>query len=87
MEAFHDVSECKTEVYFGWWLALQFVRPGDSWLLIFWRRFTFGQTTDWELHLSTETEQDSTRLLLLQYNELSGIIGIFLLQTQHLYNR
>ncbi len=62
VETFHNVSECKTVVYFDWWLALQI-----GWMILtvnllallhFW--------TDWELHLTTETEQDRTRLLLLQ---------------------
>ncbi len=29
VETFHNVSECKTVVYFGWWLTLQFLQPGD----------------------------------------------------------
>ncbi len=65
VEAFHNVNECKTAVYFGWWLPLQFMRPDD------FDRLPFGVAslqTDWELHLATETEQDCTRLSVLQYD-------------------
>ncbi len=29
MENFHNVCECKTVLYFGWWFTLQFRWPGD----------------------------------------------------------
>ncbi len=64
VETFHNVTECKTDVYFYWWFSLQFKRPGD---LDCWSFSVTSLMTDWELHLATETEQDQTRLSLLQY--------------------
>jgi hypothetical protein len=29
VETFHNVSECKTVIYFDWWFPLQFTQPGD----------------------------------------------------------
>ncbi len=62
VETFHNVSECKTVVYFGWYLTLQFLWPGD---LDCWSFGIALLLTDSELHLATETEQNRMRLSLL----------------------
>jgi hypothetical protein len=67
VETFHVFSECRTAVYFNWWLSLQFGQPRWLWLWL-WQlsscRFIFRQSES--LHLATETEQDHMRLSLLQ---------------------
>jgi hypothetical protein len=42
-ETFHNVSECKTAIYFSWWVILQLRWPGDLWPLNLWYCFTFDR--------------------------------------------
>ncbi len=71
VETFHVVGECKTAVYFCWFLIHALAQP----VQLFWPLVTFGvassnSLTDSDLQRLTETEKYETRHSFIQYKKL-----------------